>query len=92
MFASAYMGRKRRATALQPLLLRGPKTVAKGRILVPRSESIRKIHSRPMYAEANMGHPSREEGFVLFRLAGYYLPSKGPPTVDDPVPLHPSAP
>ncbi len=22
-------------------------------------------HLRPMYAQANMGHPSREEGFVL---------------------------
>ena len=29
------------------------------------SESIGKIRIRPMYAGANMGHPSREQGLVL---------------------------
>jgi hypothetical protein len=32
------------------------------------SKSIRRAaprHLRPMYAQANMGHPSREEGFAL---------------------------
>jgi hypothetical protein len=37
----------------------GKKTVAQASILVQRAKSIGKNHIRPMYAGANMGHPSR---------------------------------
>jgi hypothetical protein len=49
MFAPAYVGRKRRAKPIQRFY--------------SLSESIRRIHIRPTYAGANMGHPD------WFRLA-----------------------
>src|SRR5258707_41227 len=59
MFAQAYMGRKRRGAARPTLLLCGEKTAAKNEIPCVWSESIGRIRFRPMYAWANMGHPSR---------------------------------
>src|ERR1700677_485089 len=43
MFAPAYVGRKRRAKPLQSFY--------------SFSENIRRLHNRPTYAGANMGHP-----------------------------------
>src|SRR5579859_3843116 len=64
MFAPAYMGRKR--------VLRMLSLHVHGLLLLTAvcavSESVGRAaprHPRPMYAWANMGHPSREEGFVL---------------------------
>src|SRR5579859_3405818 len=63
MFAPAYMGRKR--------VLRMLSLHVHGLLLLTAvcavSESVGRAaprHLRPMYAWANMGHPSREEGFV----------------------------
>ena len=52
-------GPKRRAQPHPTLLLREQKTTTKSKNPGVLSESIGKIRIRPMYAEANMGHPSR---------------------------------
>ncbi|MEA2543145.1 MAG: hypothetical protein QOH35_4511 [Acidobacteriaceae bacterium] len=67
MFAPAYMGRRRQGAALPELLLYGQKTPAKSNSPCAWSESIGLIRFRPMYAEANMGHPSmaRDRGWEI---------------------------
>ncbi len=61
MFAKAYMGRKR---IFQMLLVQVVATLAVGRIPLPAKQEPWKGAAphlfRPMYAEANMGHPSSE--------------------------------
>ena len=52
MFAKAYMGRRRRGAAPS-------KAFATHAV-----KAFEKLRFRPMYALANMGHPSREGGFV----------------------------
>jgi hypothetical protein len=66
MFAPAYMGRKRilqmlslNVAGFQPLAAVFFADTAK------RWKGLRPRLFRPMYAGANMGHPSREQGFVL---------------------------
>src|ERR1700688_3316093 len=66
MFAPAYMGRRRRAQPLRTLLLRGQEA-AGARALMHGVKALEKHPFRPMYAGANMGHPSREVGFVTTR-------------------------
>jgi hypothetical protein len=67
MFASAYMGQKRCfSNAFTPhatYLARVVRTLERA---APHL-------SLPMYAGANMGHPSRGEGFVVCRLGGFRL-------------------
>jgi hypothetical protein len=60
MFAQAYMGGKRRGAAPSNAFAKLGKMAA-AKIITPCacSESIRRIRFRPMYAGANMGHPSR---------------------------------
>ena len=62
-FSGAYMGRKSRgaapSNAFAKRAKKTEKTVAKIKNPCTRSESIGRIRFRPMYARANMGHPSR---------------------------------
>jgi hypothetical protein len=57
-------GPKKTGAALPTLLLFGKKTAAKSKSPCAWSESIGRIRFRPMYAGANMGHPSRTNGRV----------------------------
>jgi hypothetical protein len=60
MFAPAYMGRKRRgASPFKRFCYVAKKTATKSKSPCAWSESIGRIRFRPMYAEANMGHPER---------------------------------
>ena len=66
MFAPAYMGREwvfsNAFTPCTSIFALGSSLFAR---LVEAVEGAAPHLFRPMYADANMGHPSREEGFVL---------------------------
>jgi hypothetical protein len=65
MFAPAYVGRER---ILPMLSLHSQGLLLLAAALLLRRKSVGRAAPhlfRPMYAGANMGHPSREEGFVL---------------------------
>jgi hypothetical protein len=64
MFAQAYIGRKRWAQPVRTLCNAEETPSAKGRALAEWDESIGRILFRPMYAQANMGHPSRTKAAV----------------------------
>src|SRR5438552_3535926 len=65
MFASAYMGRIRWAQPLPTLLIRTQKDIGQEQESSHnRVKAFEKFHFRPMYARANMGHPSREGGYA----------------------------
>src|SRR6266849_5807543 len=62
---SGYMGRRR---ILPMLSLDAQGLLLLAAVVSPHSKSVGRAAPRlfrPMYAGANMGHPSREEGFVL---------------------------
>jgi hypothetical protein len=63
MFALAYMGRRGQGVALPTLLF------CDLRRLVHGVKAFEKHRFRPMYATANMGHPSRTIGFGLSKNA-----------------------
>ena len=58
MFASAYMGRKSWGEAPSNALIVGTLCVLVSKSLVDRVKAFEKNRFRPMYAGANMGHPS----------------------------------
>jgi hypothetical protein len=70
MFAQAYMGRKRRGAAPFNAVVMSLKDSAKSKIHFRWSESIGRIRFRPMYSWANMGHPSRTDGYAQDALLG----------------------
>jgi len=63
MFARCTWAEEDRAQPLRTLLLCGQKA-AGARALMHGLKALEKHRFRPMYAGANMGHPSREFGFV----------------------------
>ncbi len=64
MFAPAYMGRQGRGGAPSNALLYGQKDSGQGQgSSMRRVKAFEKLRFRPMYAEANMGHPSRTKDF-----------------------------
>jgi hypothetical protein len=65
MFAVAYMGRKRcSSNAFTPCSEGSARTTAFARKAEALEGAAPRL-CRPMYATANMGHPSREAGFVV---------------------------
>jgi hypothetical protein len=78
MFAPAYMGRK---WILRMLSLHGQRFLILAAAFCRVAKALEGAAPRlfrPMYAGANMGHPSREQGFVLHHNHSYPNPISDP--------------
>jgi hypothetical protein len=56
-------------------LLRGQQLLVRARVVVHGVKALEKYRFRPMYAEANMGHPSRTMGRGYAMKSGGWLAS-----------------
>jgi hypothetical protein len=68
MFASAYMGRKRRAAAPFNVIGTREKTRLRGRIVAHGVKAFEKLRFRPMYAWANIDWIRKKASAILERV------------------------